>query len=80
MAGRGMFAFQGPEWYSQVDEEILEPELAIVDPHHHLWSLPDSEYLLADLWADTGSGHRVEQPVFVAVSYTHLPLPTTPYV
>ena len=53
-----MFAFQGPEWYSQVDEEVLEPELAIVDPHHHLWRLPDSEYLLADLWADTGSGDR----------------------
>ena len=65
MAGRGMFAFQGPEWYSQVDEEVLEPELAIVDPHHHLWRLPDSEYLLADLWADTGSGHRIEQTVFV---------------
>ncbi|HJL76739.1 MAG TPA: amidohydrolase family protein [Acidimicrobiales bacterium] len=39
----------------------------IVDPHHHLWRSDDhgSEYLLDDLWADTGSGHRVEATVFV---------------
>ena len=47
-------------------EEILEPELAICDPHHHLWDYPGkSRYLLDELLADTGSGHRIESTVFV---------------
>jgi predicted TIM-barrel fold metal-dependent hydrolase len=25
-------------WLAQYREEIIEPELPIVDPHHHLWS------------------------------------------
>jgi predicted TIM-barrel fold metal-dependent hydrolase len=53
-------------WLDQVQEEIVEPERRIVDPHHHLWgpkgALP---YSLDDLWGDTGSGHRVEQTVFM---------------
>lgn len=51
-------------WLAQVVEETIEPERAIVDPHHHLWHF-DSPYLLADLWADTGSGHTIEQTVFI---------------
>ena len=54
------------EWLDQVREEIVDPDRRIVDPHHHLWRpngpLP---YELADLWSDTGSGHRVEQTVFM---------------
>jgi hypothetical protein len=26
-----------PAWWAQRKEEILEPALEIVDPHHHLW-------------------------------------------
>ena len=25
------------DWLAQVDEEVLEPDLEICDPHHHLW-------------------------------------------
>lgn len=46
-------------------EPIVDPDRPIVDPHHHLWRRPGGDYLLADLWADTGSGHRVERTVFV---------------
>ena len=46
-------------------EEILEPQLPIVDPHHHLWDHPQSRYLLDELLADTGSGHHVTATVFV---------------
>lgn len=46
-------------------EEILEPALPIVDPHHHLWDHPKHRYLLDELLADTGSGHRVVATVFV---------------
>ena len=46
-------------------EEILEPDLPICDPHHHLWDHPGHRYLLDDLLADTGSGHNVVATVFV---------------
>jgi predicted TIM-barrel fold metal-dependent hydrolase len=46
-------------------EEILEPELLICDPHHHLWDRPDSRYMTEELIADTSSGHRVAQTVFI---------------
>jgi predicted TIM-barrel fold metal-dependent hydrolase len=54
-----------PEWLDLVQEEILEPDLPICDPHHHLWDHPDSRYLLDELLADTGSGHNVVSTVFV---------------
>jgi predicted TIM-barrel fold metal-dependent hydrolase len=46
-------------------EAILEPELEICDPHHHLWDFPTSVYLLPELLADAGAGHRVTSTVFV---------------
>lgn len=55
-----------PEWHAQVVEEIIDPDRVIVDPHHHLWSRANfNEYLLADLWKDTGSGHNIVKTVFV---------------
>ena len=58
------------DWLSLVDEEIVEPERPIIDPHHHLWrnhrSLNRSiDYDLNDLWADTESGHNIIATVFV---------------
>jgi L-fuconolactonase len=55
------------EWYALVDEVVLEADLEIVDPHHHLWPPPDDEldYGLEDLRKDVASGHRVVQTVFV---------------
>ncbi len=46
-------------------EAILEPGLAICDPHHHLWDFEGSRYLLPDLLADLETGHRIESTVFV---------------
>jgi L-fuconolactonase len=46
-------------------EAILEPELPICDPHHHLWDFPTSRYLLPELLADCESGHNVTSTVFV---------------
>ena len=53
------------EWLDPRKESILEPELSIVDPHHHLWDRPGWRYLLDDLLADTGRGHKIVAPVFV---------------
>src|SRR5262245_34464601 len=53
------------QWLAQVKEDVVEPELPICDPHHHLWDHPGRRYLLEELLADTGSGHRVIATVFV---------------
>jgi predicted TIM-barrel fold metal-dependent hydrolase len=65
-------------------EAILEPDLPIIDPHHHLWDWPPTRqmpkhdfstvvgrsmrYLLPELLADLNSGHNVRATVFVQCS------------
>lgn len=56
------------DWLVQVVEDIIEPDLPICDPHHHLWDHEDNPYLLPQLLADTGSGHNVVSTVFVECS------------
>lgn len=64
-------------WLSQESaEEVLEPDLPIVDPHHHLWdirsfttqphaSFEQKVYLCEEIVNDIGeSGHNVVQTVF----------------
>jgi len=46
-------------------EPILEPELPIIDTHHHLWQRPDHRYLLDELLADLRTGHNVVVTVFL---------------
>jgi L-fuconolactonase len=46
-------------------EDALDPDLPIVDPHHHLWDHPTSRYMTEELRADTGAGHNVIKTVFV---------------
>lgn len=52
-------------WLDQVQEEIIEPERRICDPHHHLWDRNGDRYLLDELLQDTGSGHNVVSTVFI---------------
>jgi L-fuconolactonase len=51
-------------WLRSGEEEALEPDLRICDPHHHLWDHPESRYLLGELLDDTRA-HRIEKTVFV---------------
>lgn len=52
-------------WLAQAEPEpILDPELPIVDAHHHLWDLPGYRYLLPQFLADLDTGHRVVATVF----------------
>jgi L-fuconolactonase len=46
-------------------EDVLDPDRLICDPHHHLWDHPGNRYMAEELRTDTGSGHRVEETVFV---------------
>jgi L-fuconolactonase len=53
------------DWLDRRQEPIIEPELPIIDPHHHLWDRPGWRYLLDDLLGDVNSGHNVVATVFV---------------
>jgi predicted TIM-barrel fold metal-dependent hydrolase len=53
------------EWLATYREPIIDPDLPIVDPHHHLWDNRGFRYLFADLLADTGSGHNIRATVFL---------------
>ncbi|MEJ0018107.1 MAG: amidohydrolase family protein [Acetobacteraceae bacterium] len=46
-------------------EPVIEPDLPIIDTHHHLWQRPDHRYLLHELLADLRSGHNVVATVFL---------------
>ena len=54
-----------PGWLGKLTEEILEPDLPIVDPHHHLWDHRGSRYLLDELLADVSSWHNIVATVFI---------------
>ncbi|MEP7456354.1 amidohydrolase family protein [Phyllobacterium sp. SB3] len=44
---------------------VIEPDLPIVDPHHHLWDFPHSTYLVPEMMENLSSGHNVRATVFV---------------
>src|SRR5271170_3986445 len=53
------------DWLDRHNEPALEPELPIVDPHHHLWVRPGWHYMLDDFLADVRTGHNIVATVFV---------------
>ena len=47
-------------------EPALEPDLPIIDPHHHFWDTPHrGQYFLPHLLADIGGGHNIVSTVFL---------------
>lgn len=57
------------DWLALTPEAPLEPDLPICDPHHHLWDFQKGRvaprYLLDEIVADAGSGHRIVSTVFI---------------
>ena len=53
------------DWLALRKEEILDPTRPIVDPHHHLWDRGGQRYLIEELAADIGFGHKVIATVYV---------------
>ena len=49
----------------QLPEPILEPDLPIIDTHHHLWDRGGHRYFLPDFVADAATGHRLVASVFL---------------
>jgi predicted TIM-barrel fold metal-dependent hydrolase len=54
-----------PDWLALRQEAIIDPALPVIDPHHHLWDLPESRYLFDEFLADVNSGHSVRATVYV---------------
>lgn len=55
-----------PDWLALAPEAALEPDLPIVDAHHHLWSRPGWRFLMDDYKTElTASGHRIVASVFM---------------
>ena len=52
------------QWLATLQEDVLEPELPIIDPHHHLWLRNGYTYLIPELAADLASGHNIVATVF----------------
>src|SRR5690242_15424127 len=51
-------------------EPILDPDLPIIDTHHHLWdrpgaAAPGNRYLLDEYLADCATGHNIVGSVFL---------------
>lgn len=53
------------DWLKKRQEPVLEPDLPIVDPHHHLLDKPHKRYLLDEFLEDAESGHRLVASLFV---------------
>ncbi len=53
-----------PNWLASTLEAAIEPELPIIDPHHHLWDFSRGRYFLDELLADTAD-HNVRQTIFI---------------
>src|SRR5215471_8781961 len=53
------------DWLDRRKEPIIESDLPIIDPHHHLYDRPTVRYLFPELLLDINSGHNVVATVFV---------------
>ncbi len=52
-------------WLLQRQEEVLQPDVPIIDAHHHLWDRPQSRYLFDEFARDLAAGHRITASVYV---------------
>ncbi len=57
---------KGPDdhWLSMRQEDVLEPELPIIDAHHHLWVRGGYTYLMPEFADDLASGHNILATVY----------------
>ena len=56
------------EWTKKRQEPALDPDLPIIDPHHHLWDGEErgGRYLMHELAEDTATGgHNIVATVFI---------------
>jgi L-fuconolactonase len=64
--GGGNYLSVRPDWLARGFEKALEPDLPIIDAHHHLWDRQNWRYLFDEYVADiAGSGHNITASVFM---------------
>jgi predicted TIM-barrel fold metal-dependent hydrolase len=61
----GLYADPRQDWLALRQEEIIDPQRPIVDPHHHLWDRGGQRYLIEEMTDDIASGHHVVATVYV---------------
>ena len=53
------------DWLASGTEAALEPDMPIIDAHHHFYERPGWTYLLDEYLQDAGSGHNITASVFM---------------
>jgi predicted TIM-barrel fold metal-dependent hydrolase len=53
------------EWLASGTESALEPDMPIIDAHHHFYERPGWTYLLDEYLQDARSGHNITASVFM---------------
>ncbi len=57
-----------PDWLALHTEAALEPDLPIIDAHHHIWDHAHNRYLHEDVRTDVSAGHHIVATVFAECS------------
>lgn len=57
------------QWLALHTEAVIEPDLEIIDPHHHVSDAHWGGYLEGDLLGDLGSGHSILSTVYIQCGY-----------
>ena len=52
-------------WIALHSEQVLEPEMPIIDAHHHLYKRPGFDYFFDEYLADISTGHNIRGTVYV---------------
>ena len=55
------------------DEKILEPDLVIIDSHHHLFIRPNLHYMFEEYLDDVYAGHKILASVYVETQFMARP-------
>ena len=71
ISGQYRYPPPDPEWLSRRVEPVLDPDLPIIDAHHHLWIEHGVPYLGPEIVADVGDGHAVGATVFIQANYNY---------
>ncbi len=67
----GPYRYPPPDtdWLVKATEAVIEPDLPIIDAHHHLWVEGGNSYLKNELLGDLAAGHNVAATVLVQAGY-----------
>ncbi|RQP04156.1 MAG: hypothetical protein D1H97_19500 [Paracoccus sp. BP8] len=60
-------AQQGEKRLHGREEEIVDPDLPIIDSHHHLFDFPHYRYMLDDYLEDARAGHNIVATVYAEI-------------